>query len=208
MKRFFLFLTACYLLLAQPALAADPFQQLEEKYQNVASFSADFVQETTIELLEQTKQQSGHLILAPKRFRIEYQKPKAQHYVYDGQTLWIYTPQHKEVEIYEEATREISEEALDFLGGLGNLKKRFRLARTEKKSGQIQFTLIPKKKKLNFKEVILSVAEKDLVVQEVTLIPKQGNRSHYRFSDVKTGGSVSEKTFTFEIPRGVKTVRP
>ncbi len=194
--------------ISQPVHAADSVSRLQATYQNFKSLTADFVQETYIEILDRQEKRSGKLIFGTDRFRIEYQKPKKQLYIFNGETLWIYTPKYKEVEVYQAASERISREALTFLGGLGRLRETFRIPSVKKKGGELHYTLTPKDRNSRLKKIELSVDPKNYQVVAATLWPKEGNRTHYNFSNLKTDKTPADKVFSFKVPRGVQVRKP
>lgn len=204
----FFLITAYCLFLTSSTLAADHVSRLQETYQNTESFQAHFVQETYITILDRNEKREGKLSISAGKFRIDYLKPKTQAYIFNGKTLWIYTPKFKEVELYENAAERISQEALTFLGGLGKLREIFRIPSVKRKGSTITFTLIPKDSSSHLKKIALIVDKKDYQVREATLWPKEGNRSHYTFSNLQTDPVLTDKVFTFKVPRGVKVRRP
>jgi outer membrane lipoprotein carrier protein len=206
-KNQFYVLIIC-LLLGIPAASADTVSdRIQAKYSQVEYIQADFTQETYIELLERNQTRSGKLYFGRNRFRIDYEKPEKQSYIFDGETLWIYSPKFKEVEIYSDADQRISREALAFLSGLGTLNTTFKIPKTKAQDEQTVLTLIPRDKKSRLKKIELVVNKNDYTLKEATLWPKRGNRSHYIFTDLKLDKKVSDKLFNFKIPRNITIIR-
>lgn len=188
--------------------ATDHIARLQETYQKAKTLQAQFVQETHVAILERTEIHEGTIWLAPGQFRVAYQKPKVQSYIYNGETLWIYTPHYKEVEVYEHAAEQIGREALAFLSGLGELRQIFRIPEVKVGPGKVTFTLIPKDRASRLQKIQLMTDPQSYTLQEAILWPREGNRSHYRFSSVETGKKLDESRFHFKIPRGVSVRRP
>lgn len=202
MKRLILFSLFTFYLLPF-AMAAGLVDKVQETYRKTEQFRADFVQKTKIEVLDREVEEKGELIFAkPGRFLIHYKGARERRYISDGKTLWIYHPREKEVEIYENLKDILSREALVFLGGLGEMTKEFKVKETE--SSQLE--LIPKRKNTAFSKIILKIDAGTHLVQEVTLFPNSGNKSHYLFSSVRVNEPVPESTFTFH-ETGAKEIR-
>ncbi len=190
------------------ALDETLIQQIEKTYQEMSGLKAKFTQHTYIPLLEREQKRSGVLYFGSNQFRIEYQKPAKQDYIFDGKTLWIYSPEHKEVEIYARAAEQIGREALAFLNGLGRLRDTFKIINTEKSGDTCTLTLEPKDKRSRLKELILSLDASSYKVKFATLWPKQGSKSRYTFSDLELNHKLAKKLFEFKPPSKVTIVRP
>ena len=202
-------LLACVLLLcAQSGQAVDVSQQVQNKYSQVETLQADFTQSTYIELLDREQTRSGKLYFGLNKFRIDYSKPEKQSYIFNGETLWIYSPKYKEVETYQRAAQRISREALSFLSGLGTLEETFQIPKVSAREGQSILTLIPRDKDSRLKKIELVVDKEDHLLQAATLWPKRGNRSHYTFSELKLGEKIADKLFNFKAPKNVTVFYP
>ena len=199
---------AFFLLVWTPTHAVDITHAIQETYKKTETIIAEFTQNTYVEILEREQSRSGKLYFGHNQFRIEYDKPHQQLYVFNGDTLWIYSPKFKEVEVYEDAGLRISKEALSFLSGLGDLRSTFRIPEIKKLNGITTLTLIPRDKKSRLKKIQLIVDNSSYSLQEATLWPKRGNRSRYIFSKLKLDKKISDKKFNFKIPKNVSIVRP
>ncbi len=199
---------AFFLLVWTPAHAVDITHAIQETYKKTETIIAEFTQNTYVEILEREQSRSGKLYFGQNQFRIEYDRPDKQLYVFNGNTLWIYSPKFKEVEVYEDAGLRISKEALSFLSGLGDLRATFHIPEIKKLNGITTLTLIPRDKKSRLKKIQLIVDNSSYSLQEATLWPKRGNRSRYTFSKLKLDKKISDKKFNFKIPKNVSIVRP
>ena len=70
---------------------------MEKKYAN-SSFSARFLQQSTIKAMELTDSASGRVYIShPGKMRWEYEQPDRQIIITDGYKLWIYRPEDNQV---------------------------------------------------------------------------------------------------------------
>jgi outer membrane lipoprotein carrier protein len=192
------------LLMAKLTFAGGLADRVQDAYRKTDSFSAKFTQKTMVELLDRETTESGELVFAkPGRFSIHYEGKRERQYLSDGDTLWIYHPKEKEVEVVNDVQDLVSREALVFLGGLGEMTKEFKVS----DSGVHELTLVPKSKSSPFSKIILIVDPSDFLARGTTLYPKSGNKSEYSFSDVRANEPVSESTFKFS-KSGVKEIHP
>lgn len=192
------------LFLAVTANAAGLADRVQDAYKNTRSFSAKFTQTTKIEVLDRETAESGDLVFAkPGRFAIRYDGKRERQYLSDGDTLWIYHPKEKEVEVIHDVADLVSREALVFLGGLGEMNKEFKVTAGEGNT----LNLVPKSKSSPFTKIILTIDPNDALARGAVLFPKSGNRSEYVFTDVKANEPCSESTFKFS-KSGVKEIEP
>jgi len=107
------------------------------------------------------------------------------------------------------------EEALAFLGGLGDLKKQFRvsaLSSNERKTIKANETLdwlllIPKNPESHLDELLLGFERNSHTVGEAYLKNETGNVSHYFFKNVRLNANVADSQFVFAKPKGVKEIK-
>jgi len=207
MKLVFALVTVSVLLAAQSGTAVDVAHQIQDKYSQIDTLEAEFSQKTYIALLDREQTRSGKLYIAHNKFRIDYKTPEEQSYIFNGKTLWIYSPKYKEVETYEH-TERISREALSFLSGLGALHDTFKVPSVKRRDNQNILTLIPRDRDSRLKKIELIVDQESNAIKEATLWPKQGNRSHYIFSKLKLGAGIADKLFQFKAPKNVTVLYP
>jgi outer membrane lipoprotein carrier protein len=188
------------------AFAAGLAGEVQDAYRKTDYFQADFIQKTFVEVLDRDTEEVGTLLFSkPGRFAIRYQGKREREYLSDGETLWIYHPREKEVEIFEDVKDVISREALAFLGGLGGMSKEFKVKEDQKAKNYL--ILIPRSSASPFSKIILKIDPHTHLVSEATLFPKSGNRSHYIFSSVRVNEPTPPGTFHFK-KNGVKEIRP
>ncbi|MDO8462025.1 MAG: outer membrane lipoprotein carrier protein LolA [Deltaproteobacteria bacterium] len=192
----------------------DVAQQVQAAYQKTENFTANFSQKTKVAMMDKLVEKEGQMIFArssgtePGRWVVEYKKPEAKKYTSNGTTLWIYRPQDKEVEIYDNAADLVAKEALVFLGGLAHLDSEFETSSRKKMQGEgYQLTLRPLKKGA-FQKIILSVKGPRYLVTEAVVYAEGGNMTRYFFSDIKTNVKWKQDPFLFKVPQGVKELHP
>lgn len=98
-------------------------EKIQNTYQKAHTWQAEFNQSTFVELWGRKIHKKGNIsVKKPGKIRIEYKKGKR--YLSNGKKLWIYTPQDSQVEVYSKLSKRMSHEALIFLQGFGQLKKK------------------------------------------------------------------------------------
>jgi len=189
-------------------VASDLAEKVQETYKKTGQFRTSFVQKSRIALLDREVEEQGELIFSKTesqagRFFIHYLGHREREYISNGQTLWIYRPHDKEVEVYKNLNDMISREALVFLGGLGEMKREFIVTQ----EGQGRLLLVPMKKAALFRKLLLQINPKTYLVQEAVLFPKSGNESHYQFIDIHVNEAIPESIFEFH-EKQIKVITP
>ncbi len=205
MRRFWLIF--CLLVWPGIAYSENIADRVADHYAQLGTIRADFIQNTYVDILDSMQTRQGKLYLAPNKFRIEYREPEEQLYIFNGETLWIYSPPHQEVEIYTDAESRISREALTFLNGLATLQTTFRIPKAVTRKEEVALTLIPRDKTSRLKKIEIVVAKDNLDLKEATIWPKQGNRSQYSFSNLETRMIIPDTKFNLRVPKKVRIIR-
>ncbi len=191
-------------------------KQVQGTYDNAIDVSSDFLQKVKLKALEREVEKTGKaLFKKPGKLRVEYEGEEGKWYISDGKKLWIYDQGDTQVNVYAVTSQTLPEEALTFLGGLGNLRAQFRvsgLSENEKKSiaanPQLDWLLlIPKNQQSQMEELLLGFDKKAHTVIEAYLKNESGNVSHYFFKNVQLNASLPDSQFTFEKPKGVKEIK-
>src|SRR5262245_39251546 len=135
---------------AAPPTLDEAVQQLEATYKAVRDLKASFQQAAFHRTLNQTQEAKGTLFLKkPGRLRWEYTAPTPQEIVSDGQRLWVYTPELKQVNV-SDAPGALVGPAGSFLQGLGQVREHFQArflnpAQPADADGLIVLDLTPRK---------------------------------------------------------------
>jgi outer membrane lipoprotein carrier protein len=217
-------LVACLLTLMVPvlALAGSPSQALglgelvarvQAQYDRTTHLQAHFRQETRLHGFDQVQTGEGQVwIQKPGKMRWDYTKPERQTIIADGDTLWIYVPEDRQV-IRErvQATLGSRTPAL-FLAGEGRLTELFTVtgppSQVPGEDGLLQLELIPKEGPSHYTSVQLGIDPTSYLVVRVTLRDALGNLTTMWFSDIDTTRAVDPALFQFQVPPGVEVMSP
>lgn len=151
----------------------------------------------------------------PGKIKVEYSGESGRVYVSNGKKLWVYDAGDTQVNVYEVNAETIPEEALTFLGGLGNLRAQFKVSAVSKEEkthldigeNLDWLLLIPKNEKSKLDELILGFDKKTHLVNEAFLRNESGNTSHYFFKNVKVNNALADEEFEFKAGKGVKEIK-
>lgn len=191
-------------------------KQVQSTYDKAADVSSEFTQKVKIKSLEREVEKTGKaLFKKPGKLRVEYDGEEGRLYVSDGKKMWVYEKGDNQVQVYKVSAQTIPEEALTFLGGLGNLRAQFRvsgLSDNEKKNITANpnldwLLLIPKNAQSQMEELLMGFDKQAHTVSEAYLKNESGNVSHYFFKNVQLNSGLPDTQFSFEKPKGVKEIK-
>lgn len=219
MKQIRLFLAFVLLLsplFAHAASTEEVIKQVQATYDQASDVSSEFIQKVKIASLEREVEKKGKaLFKKPGKLRVEYDGEEGRLYVSDGKKMWLYEKGDTQVQVFNMSSQTIPDEALTFLGGMGNLRAQFRvsgLSDNEKKSISANpkldwLLLIPKNPQSQMEELLMGFDPQAHTVTEAYLKNESGNVSHYFFSNVRLNAALPDSEFSFEKPKGVKEIK-
>ncbi len=179
---------------------------IQEKYSDVSVIRADFVQVSKSALYGNSDEQTGTLVLQrPRKMRWQFTATGKQ-FVTDGDTMWIYNPEEKQVLRIRDFSAQAStaDELLQSLHKVGEL---FDVRLLSKSEAGYELALAPRSEaaKAQVKSVRLRLSSShDL--RELEIVDAYDTVTELRFSNVRLGGEVEEATFDFTPPEGVEVI--
>ena len=139
------------LALAVPAHAdalKDALSRLQQRYDGTNTMQADFRQTVESKTLAGTLESKGKVAFEkPNRMRWDYDPPDAQTIVGDGETLWIYQPDLKQVIKAPLSQAFQSSTPVSFLAGLGRVERDFDATLERDEAEHWVLKLVPKQKR-------------------------------------------------------------
>ena len=201
-------------LLAAGALSAHAsgLDSLEQFVKSARSGRAEFTQVVTAPAREgqsaRSKTSSGTFEFArPNRFRFQYQKPFEQTIVADGQTLWLYDADLKQVTARKQSQVLASTPAALIASApdLGALRKDFTLEAAGEKDGLQWVQATPKAREGQLHSMKVGFRGNELAAFEIQ--DSFGQRSMLTFTRMELNAAVGPETFQFKAPPGVDVVR-
>lgn len=190
-KLFFLGLTLC--LVSTQALTED---QLSQLLNNLQTSRADFTQTVMNSRGQILQQVSGKMtIQRPGRFRWEVMQPNRQLLIADGQRIWFYDIDLKQITIQKQKTADTDSPAALLSDSPKNLTQQFVIHSLMDVQG---FTLFPKNKNALFQSITLIFQKNRL--REMRLTDKLAQQTVINFSQVELNPHLSAQTFHFVMP--------
>ncbi len=193
---------------AQPT-AAEIASRIQQRYDRVRDFSADFTQEAESGVLRKKLVERGTLLVKkPGKMRWTYKAPEEKVFVSDGTRMFMYTPADRQVVVSPVPPEDEATTAVLFLTGKGNLTRDFTVSFVDPAPpGTYSLRLQPRHEQRDYDWLQLVVDRDTLQIRSLTAADKQGTRSTFTFSSLKENVGLADKLFAFSIPRGADVIQ-
>jgi outer membrane lipoprotein carrier protein len=191
--------------------ATETARALQQKYDRVADFSADFTHSYEGGVLKKKSIERGTVqIKKPGRMRWDYVSPDKKLFVSDGRKVYSYIPADKQVILSDMPADDHATTAVLFLAGKGDLTRDFDVTYvTEGETADtVALRLDPRQKQRDYDWLIVVADRKSLQIRSLTAADQQGGRSSFAFTNYRENTGLADKTFEFKIPRGVDVITP
>jgi outer membrane lipoprotein carrier protein len=199
---------------AQPPPAASARQAdetaraVQQKYDRVTDFTADFTHVYEGGVLKKKASESGTVqIKKPGKMRWDYTAPDKKEFVSDAHKIYSYIPADKQVIVSTMPQDDQATTAVLFLTGKGSLTRDFNVSYADSPSNdKIALRLDPRRKQRDYDWLILVVDKTTLQIRGLTAADQQGGRSTFTFTNYRENTGVADKVFEFKIPRGTDVI--
>jgi len=188
-----------------PLLAdAGAIDQLHRFLQETRTLKADFAQIVISRGGRKPLQSAGTVAISrPGKLRWDIQKPYPQLVVGDGEKIWIYDIELKQVTV-RPAGQALGGSPAALLAGKNELEKNFALAEAGELDGMDWVEALPKAGDSGFEKIRLGFAGSDLAA--MVLVDSFGQTTQIRFSKLERNPALPASTFKFTPPPGVDVV--
>jgi outer membrane lipoprotein carrier protein len=186
-------------------------QALQRKYDAVRDFSADFVHRYRGGVLRQAVTEQGQLVVKkPGMMRWTYEGADRKVFVSDGRKMYSYLPADKQVYVTTIPPDDEASTPALFLAGKGNLVRDFTVTAAPvpegAPAGSVALKLVPHKGDRDYDWLVIVMDERTLEWRMLVTGDRQGGESTFTFKNLKENRGVPDRTFTFQIPRGVDVI--
>lgn len=200
MKRLFFALALCAAQLAQ----AGAVDKLHRFLETTRTLRADFAQIVVAKNGKKPQQSTGvMMILRPGKFRWQIAKPYEQLLVGDGEKVWIYDPDLRQVTVKKFDAALGSTPAALLVGG-NAMDKNFTLREAGESEGLEWLEAVPKGSDSGFEKLRLGFAGGDLKAME--LFDNFGQTTSLLFSHLERNPPIAPALFRFTPPVGVDVI--
>jgi outer membrane lipoprotein carrier protein len=174
----------------------------------VRDFTADFVQTYRGGVLRtETRERGTVAVKKPGRMRWIYTSPERKEFISDGQKMYSYIPEDRQVVVANVPADNEAPTAVLFLAGKGDLVKDFTAAQAQSPvQGAVGLKLTPRRTEPEYEYLIVAVDPASLQIRGLTTRDRQGGESTIRFENLQENKGISDKEFAFRIPRGVDVI--
>ena len=194
---------------ALPAKSIDEILERVEQIYTASSFSASFIQASTIKAMEITDSASGKLYVQyPGKMRWEYMEPESQLIVTDGTQLWMYRPEDNQVMVGQASTFFSEGKGAGFLSDIRLLRKDFDISLEDIRFGDYyNLKLVPLEKNWDIAYVHLLISKITFHIAQVFTYNAYDDVTRIELVDPQFDESFDDAFFTFKIPQGVDILR-
>jgi outer membrane lipoprotein carrier protein len=185
-------------------------ERVQKRYDSATDFRSTFNQTLTNAAFKRRTPSTGEVLLKkPGRMRWNYKTPEPKMYLSDGDLLWLYEPEDKQA-FKQDLKGSQLPAALAFLTGKGKLAEQFDItvAKEPAVGGPRDYILAlsPRQPQAQVKSILFVVDPETFFVRETFITDAQGNTNDILFSDIKINTRLSDGTFRFTPPAGVRVV--
>jgi outer membrane lipoprotein carrier protein len=190
-----------------PVTAENVARRLQQHYQKLTDFQAQFVHTVRGgQLRKQVRTSEGRLyVKKPGRIRWEYRKPERQEGYWDGRTFHLYFPDANEVHTTSQPSDGGATTSLRFLTGEGDILKDFIVSLAPSASSdQVALKLTPRREEADFEQITVVLDAKSMRLRSLTTRDHLGGEGQYDFRDLRENTGLSDQLFVFKPPAGVQ----
>lgn len=181
---------------------------LQQRYQGIRDFSADFVHTYRGGVLRtQTTERGTVAIKKPGLMRWVYTSPERKEFVSDGRQVYSYIPADRQVIVAPLPAQDEATTPALFLAGKGDIVRDFTATAAETPvPGTTALKLTPRREEPEYEYLIVALEPATLRIRGLTTRDRQGGDSTLTFSNLKENRGISDNEFAFRIPRGVDVI--
>lgn len=185
--------------------AGDLAARVQARYATVRDFTADFSLKQRSGLLPRESEDRGKVaVKKPDRMRWTFATGSQSQVVADGVQIYSYEPKDKYVQVAPMPKGDHAPTALLFLAGRGDITRDFTAELpADQPMGEWHLRLTPKATNAEFRTLTLMVDRQSLTLRGFTVVDLHGGTQTFRFSNFRENRALSDREFTFSIPKGV-----
>ncbi len=191
-------------LLITPLAHADALEKLHQFLTSTQTVRADFSQIVVAKNGKRPLQSSGTMLVSrPGKFRWEVEKPFSQLLVGDGEKVWIYDPDLRQVST-QKFDAALGSTPAALLVGHNVLERHFTLREIGEREGMEWLEATPKTADSGFDKLQIGFLGNDLKAME--LFDNFGQTTSLIFSNLERNPRLSPTQFQFTPPAGVDVI--
>ena len=183
-------------------------KSLQQRYQGIKDFSADFVHSYRGGVLKTQTQERGTVsVKKPSRMHWTYTAPEKKEFVSDGVKIYSYIPEDKQVIVSSVPADDQATTPALFLAGKGDIVRDFSASYVDSMVPRtLGLKLTPRHSQPDYEYLVVAVDPASLQMRALTTRDREGGESTLVFTNLKENQGISDKEFAFRIPRGVDVI--
>jgi outer membrane lipoprotein carrier protein len=190
--------------------AAELARAIQQQYDTVRDFSASFEHRYRGGVLRKEAVERGTMqVKKPSRMRWTYESPERKVFVADGNRIYSYIPEDKQVIVAPVPSESEAATPALFLSGHGSLSRDFAASfppEPDPAPGTYSLKLVPLRREAEYDWLVLVVDRGTYRLRKLITADAQGGQSTFTFADVRENLGIPDSAFRFTIPRGVDVV--
>lgn len=196
--------------LEKKAASPEAMSSLQEAYEQLEHFGADFLQYSYLSSVDTDEVSEGKVLFkSPGRMRWDYERPHQHLYILNGDTFSFLQPEIQQAVMYSFEQVFLSELPVAFLLGLGDVSEQFSLKGVCTSSEGLLLSLEPAGERsandqLAELSVLLSVDRSRILGARV--LDQNGNVTAILFGGIDPTLNPSEEHFALIVPEGFDLV--
>ncbi len=182
-------------------------EQIERRY-DVAGFTADFHQISTIKAMDIADEAKGKIyVRKPEMMRWEYETPDPQLIITNADRLWIYRPQDNQVILGKAPAFLAGGKGAGFLADIRVLRRKFEISQVSSDDDKYHvLKLVPLDKTADVVDILLLVDKDSYAVHQVVTYNAYGDETRITLLNARIGDVPDPSLFNFTIPEGTDVV--
>jgi outer membrane lipoprotein carrier protein len=207
--RLLLLLTVSISIAAEAADVGSTARAVDEKYNHLQTFQADFSEIYRGAGAERTE--SGTLWLKkPGKMRWEYRSPKEKLFLSDGRSAWFWVVGERQVQRTQLKQLEDLRSPIAFLLGRTKLEKELQALSfapdiVPLEPGDVVLRGVPKAMADRVAQIVLEITPEHWI-RRILIEEVDASTTEYRFTDQKENLTVPDQKFQFQLPAGAEVI--
>lgn len=190
--------------------AGSPLDEIVAKYRTSKLVTMDVIKTVKSKVLSKETKFVGKIYLSQSKFRWDTETPDKTQIIFDGKTIW--NVQHPSPELpgpLQVAKSKIDKNTkkqilLATLLGTTDVKKNFKILKTDTKKDERVYFLEPKGSDLQIKDLVIAINGKK--INSISFKDDIGNQTDMTFSNVEFGKKEKSKLFQFSPPKEAQVI--
>jgi outer membrane lipoprotein carrier protein len=191
---------------------ATHIKKLEQRYESMQDFHANFIQQTHLSSVKRAEKGEGDVYFKKggKMFWA-YKLPSVQKFYLDGKQLWVYLPEENQV-IKNDVSQLPSDITAGLFSGKLDLQVTFEVSlatiATQAKEDKVVLELIPRQERPSLKKAMLWIDPLTYYIHKTAIEDIFGNITEIEFLAIQINQGIDDAIFEFTPPPGVEIFEP